>query len=32
MGSLRRWWWRRNARKLALALRDVLDPSAPRLG
>jgi hypothetical protein len=30
MHGLRRWWRRRNARRLALAMRDVLVPS--RLG
>ena len=32
MSSLRRWWRRRNARRLALAMRDALVPSRPGLG
>ena len=30
MSNLRRWWRRRNARRLALAMRDALVPSRPR--
>jgi len=32
MSSLRRWWRRRNARRLALVMRDALVPSRAGLG
>ena len=32
MISIRRWWRRRNARRLALVMRDALVPTRPGLG
>jgi hypothetical protein len=32
MSSIRRWWRHRNARRLALVMRDALVPTRPGLG